>query len=102
MRQGGLFGDTWKAIVARATAVMNIRKTISEYKIRLKSLNVLSRRSCHFVFFVAHVICTLHLLKKQNNSVCSAKQNQEIFLRAVLLFEVFVLEYLRNKFVDQV
>ena len=51
----------------------SIRKAISEYKIRLKSLNVLLRRSCLFVFFVAHVICALNVLKK---TIVSTAQNK--------------------------
>ena len=87
------------ALVGRTS----IRKPISEYKIRLKSLNVLLRRSCPFVFFEAHVICALHALK--NKTIVSAALNKikrSCYVFTVLLFEIFVLEYLQNKVVDSV
>ena len=52
----------------------HIWKAILEYNIRLKSLNVLLRRSCPFVFFVAHVICTLNVLK--HKTIVSAALNK--------------------------
>ena len=52
------------------TAWFGIRKAISKYKIRLKSLNVLLRRSYPFMFCEAHAICTLHVLK--NITIVSA------------------------------
>ena len=54
----------WSLEDLRLLNLSNILKAISEYKIRLKSLNVLLRRSYPFVFFVAHVICTLQILKR--------------------------------------
>ena len=53
-----------------------ITKAISEYKMQLKSLNVLLRRSCPFVFFEAHAICTLHTSKNKTITIVSAAPNK--------------------------
>ena len=71
----------------RTVQELCIKKAISEDKIRLKILNVLLRRSCPCVFFVAHAICTLHVLR--NKTIVSAALNKikrSFYVLTVLLF----------------
>ena len=80
-----------------------IWKAILEYKIRLKSLNVLLRRSCPFVFCVVHVICILNILiNKMIVFAALNKIKRSFYVSTVLLSEVFVLKYLQNNVVDLV
>ena len=84
--------------------IPSIWKAISEYKIQLKSLNVLLRRSCHFVFFVAHVICTLNVLTNKMILVSATlnKIKRSFHVPFCFLKYFFYVEYLRNNVVNLV
>ena len=69
--------------------VVNIWKAISGYKVRLKSMNVLLRRSCPFVFFVAHAIFTLNVLTNKIVSTALNKIKRSFYVPFCFLESLF-------------